>query len=274
MGQLNFPVTQNHILTPKLCYMLSIVLQNQRRRKQRRGNNMASNVWNVTVVLIILVVISFVCYRYFDITDSHLQPRDFSQEELVVKQEAVEANEAQAVQEQKPAVFELQSAKDNNTFLTLVCDFRQVSAALPTGELIMNKEACTMEDFKSALQKFEAEHAGPHYVLFTASLDPNTNEPWCPDCRRSLSVIRQVVAAAGGSLLEIMVGERGVWKSPDHPFRHDQLLKLTGIPTLTRWQGGQPVARVGSELERSKDQTEAKEIAEKFVESTKQVNEQ
>ena len=33
---------------------------------------------------------------------------------------------------------------------------------------------------------------------------------------------------AGGSFVEVRVGEKPAWKSPDHPFRLDPTLKLTG----------------------------------------------
>lgn len=49
-------------------------------------------------------------------------------------------------------------------------------------------------------------------------------------------MVQQVIGALpGATMLEIDVGERAEWKSPDHPLRHDPELKLTGIPTLFAW---------------------------------------
>eukprot|EP01026_Neomeris_dumetosa_P012122 TRINITY_DN14259_c1_g1_i4.p2 TRINITY_DN14259_c1_g1~~TRINITY_DN14259_c1_g1_i4.p2 ORF type:complete len:147 (-),score=12.71 TRINITY_DN14259_c1_g1_i4:191-631(-) len=129
----------------------------------------------------------------------------------------------------------------------------------------MARSACNMHDYVSALESLEKKFPGPHYVLFTASIDSQTGEPWCPDCRRSLNVIRDSVAGTGGTLLEIMVGDRSTWKSPEHPFRHDPTLKLSGIPTLMKWEGGQPVARTGSDLERAQDEQQAKQVLTQFL---------
>ena len=41
----------------------------------------------------------------------------------------------------------------------------------------------------------------------------------CGDCRRAVPVVEAGVAARGGSLLEVWVGPRAVWKDPQHPWR-------------------------------------------------------
>ncbi len=49
-----------------------------------------------------------------------------------------------------------------------------------------------------------------------------------------------------GTLLEVCVGSRPVWKDPGHPFRHDPELHLSGIPTVIRWTEAGPAERVGA----------------------------
>ena len=73
-------------------------------------------------------------------------------------------------------------------------------------------------------------------------------EPWCPDVRRALPVVRKLVAERNGTLLEVCVGQRQDWKDQEHPFRHDPRLKLTGIPALFRWTADGPAERVGETL--------------------------
>ena len=73
-------------------------------------------------------------------------------------------------------------------------------------------------------------------------------QPWCPDVRRTLPVARRLIAETGGTLLEVCVGPRAVWKDLDHPFRHDPELQLGGIPTVIRWTASGPAERVGARL--------------------------
>lgn len=60
---------------------------------------------------------------------------------------------------------------------------------------------------------------GPHYVVAVADPDPATGKSWCPDCVRTVPGVQQAAADAGAALLELQVGPRPVWKSPDHPLR-------------------------------------------------------
>ncbi len=43
-------------------------------------------------------------------------------------------------------------------------------------------------------------------------------------------------AQRGASILEVAVGDRDAWKSPDHPLRLDPKIRLTRIPTLVSWE--------------------------------------
>ena len=49
------------------------------------------------------------------------------------------------------------------------------------------------------------------------------------------------------------LGPRPSWKDPNHPFRLDPFLKLTGIPTLLRIEKGKIVDRVDKKLETAKE---------------------
>jgi len=66
---------------------------------------------------------------------------------------------------------------------------------------------------------------------------------------RTLPVARRLISETGGTLLEVCVGQRSVWKSPDHPFRHDSELQLSGIPTVIRWTPSGPAERAGAHLD-------------------------
>lgn len=119
--------------------------------------------------------------------------------------------------------------------------------------------------FADGKKKFLSEHPAPHYMLFTADPDPATGESWCPDCRRAVGSVRSVVAASGGSLLEVNVGDKPAWKSPDHPFRHDPL-QLKGVPSLLRVApDGHELGRLCPELEGAADAQQAAAITSAFT---------
>jgi len=113
----------------------------------------------------------------------------------------------------------------------------------------------------------------PQYVYYTASPDPATGQPWCPDCRRSLPAARELVAASGGSLAEVNVGPRRAWREPDHPLRTLPWLRLSGVPTFVRWGrdaagGGAILARVDRTLERAGTEAEARQVLGSFLAET------
>lgn len=56
-------------------------------------------------------------------------------------------------------------------------------------------------------------------MLFTADPDPTTGVSWCPDCVRCSPAVKNVMADKKASLLEVLVGQRPVWKDPQHPLR-------------------------------------------------------
>uniref|UniRef100_A0A0N5AB44 Thioredoxin domain-containing protein 17 n=1 Tax=Syphacia muris TaxID=451379 RepID=A0A0N5AB44_9BILA len=77
-----------------------------------------------------------------------------------------------------------------------------------------------------ALKKVAAEKSFRTIILFTGGVDPSTGKSWCPDC------------IAGDITFLILftqfcnVGNRQFWKDRNNPFRTDEDLKVSCIPTL------------------------------------------
>ena len=45
----------------------------------------------------------------------------------------------------------------------------------------------------------------PHYVLYTADTDAETQQPWCPDCQQADPIVEEVIKERGGTLLKVKV---------------------------------------------------------------------
>ena len=63
--------------------------------------------------------------------------------------------------------------------------------------------------------------------------------PFYPvDCVRAEPVIYKTLEASTDdiALLQAYVGDRPTWRNPHHPWRVDSKFKLTGVPTLIRWE--------------------------------------
>lgn len=58
------------------------------------------------------------------------------------------------------------------------------------------------------------------------------------DCVRAEPVIFKKLESASDdiALLRAYVGDRPTWRNPLHPWRVDSRFKLTGVPTLVRWE--------------------------------------
>lgn len=58
------------------------------------------------------------------------------------------------------------------------------------------------------------------------------------DCVRAEPVIYKTLEAFTDdvALLRAYVGDRPTWRNPLHPWRTDPKFKLTGVPTLIRWE--------------------------------------
>ena len=58
------------------------------------------------------------------------------------------------------------------------------------------------------------------------------------DCVRAEPVIYKRLEASSDdvALLRAYVGDRPTWRNHQHPWRVDSRFKLTGVPTLIRWE--------------------------------------
>jgi hypothetical protein len=121
----------------------------------------------------------------------------------------------------------------------------------------------------AAITRLASSTAGgaraPKAVLFTATPDPATGVPWCPDCARTLAGVRK--ALAHGSLLEVEV-TRAEWKNPAAPSPLRAAYGLSGIPALALLsEGGDgAVARLlGPELEGAGSPGEAEALVGRWL---------
>lgn len=133
-------------------------------------------------------------------------------------------------------------------------------------------------------------------LLFLADRDASSNQTWCPgkqlkpppvvllfwdsagassdggcggrvrsraDCNVAEPVIYdRVEAAAKGKekdvvLLRAYVGDKPTWRDPAHPWRADPRFRLTGVPTLIRWENGAAAARLGDDEAHLADKVDA-----------------
>ena len=79
----------------------------------------------------------------------------------------------------------------------------------------------------------------PFIAVFTSQKEPN-GETWCPDCKASAPFIPEIAESAnkkGWKTYMFYVGPREVYKTPDHPFRTNPLIKLKCIPTVAYFDG-------------------------------------
>lgn len=106
----------------------------------------------------------------------------------------------------------------------------------------------------------------PRVAFFNAATDPATGKPWCPDCVKAATGIKDGVDAAGGSLLEVDVGTRAQWKGvADHVSRVSPP-KISGVPTLIAYgSDGEEVGRLGARLEAAADEGAAAACVEEWV---------
>lgn len=98
----------------------------------------------------------------------------------------------------------------------------------------------TVSTFDAVFEKFRSEASQNKFnlILFLADKDPVTSLSWCPDCVTAEPVIYKKLEASPDdiALLRAYVGDRPTWRNPQHPWRVDQRFKLTGVPTLIRWE--------------------------------------
>ncbi|XP_073010292.1 thioredoxin-like protein Clot [Typha latifolia] len=98
----------------------------------------------------------------------------------------------------------------------------------------------TVSDFERVFEKFKLENSGSNlkFLLFLADKDPSTSRSWCPDCNVAEPVIYEKLESSQSdvALLRAYVGDRTTWRNRGHPLRVDPRFKLSGVPTLIRWE--------------------------------------
>ncbi|KAK7301420.1 hypothetical protein RJT34_12284 [Clitoria ternatea] len=106
----------------------------------------------------------------------------------------------------------------------------------------------TVSSFDGVFDKFrsEASQNKANLILFLADKDPSTSLSWCPDCVRAEPVIYKKLEASSDdiALLRAYVGDRPTWRNPQHPWRVEPRFKLTGVPTLIRWENDEVKGRL------------------------------
>mmetsp|Transcript_27446 Transcript_27446/g.81356 ORF Transcript_27446/g.81356 Transcript_27446/m.81356 type:complete len:223 (-) Transcript_27446:109-777(-) len=123
----------------------------------------------------------------------------------------------------------------------------------------------TTETFRDEL-KVVGQGTPPRIVVFSADLDPETGEPWCPDCRLALPAIADMVEGRGGTWLEVRVGDKPTWKDPANPLRTDPALRITSIPTLFEVaHDGALGARNGHDVDDARTAEQMRAAVEGFV---------
>ncbi|KXS20460.1 cysteine synthase B [Gonapodya prolifera JEL478] len=176
------------------------------------------------------------------------------------------------------AALRVSAMSRNAVIVCIVCDRgdRYLSTGLFAPEAgTEDPHPVPLDQFPSAAARLMA-YPGPHYILFSASPDPSREDglEWCPDVRRAVPSIRQLVRERGGTLLEVRVGQRSEWKDQRHPLRQPGWgIEVKGVPALVRWRaarsGNDRWGRsIGKELEGLASEEEARRVAERFLEAT------
>jgi len=103
-------------------------------------------------------------------------------------------------------------------------------------------------DSPAALDKLIDTHSGsePLFLYFVADNVRDTEESWCPDCRAAKAPINHFIENRPKiQFFDCLVGQRDAWKARDHPYRLHPKFKITGVPTLMKWQDGKSVLTLG-----------------------------
>ncbi|KAI8823478.1 uncharacterized protein EV422DRAFT_565422 [Fimicolochytrium jonesii] len=98
------------------------------------------------------------------------------------------------------------------------------------------------EAFDATVKETVANAPGRVFILLFGTEDEKTGESWCPDCVIADPLVRKHVRqVADSTLLEVPVGARSAWRSPDNFYRSHPQLKLTAVPTLFEWGKDGPI---------------------------------
>ncbi|KAG0041420.1 Thioredoxin domain-containing protein 17 [Gryganskiella cystojenkinii] len=95
----------------------------------------------------------------------------------------------------------------------------------------------SIDQLHQVADKAVADHPNKDvFVYFYASIDPATGKSWCPDCVTAGPIVQKHFSGLEDAVfIDAPVGDRPTWKNPEHPLRHDKIIKISAVPTLVRW---------------------------------------
>ncbi|RVE43238.1 hypothetical protein evm_012118 [Chilo suppressalis] len=90
------------------------------------------------------------------------------------------------------------------------------------------------DEFSNYIERLDPN--GPPVFIFFSGWSG-----WCPDSVEAQSVVKACLSELQKFVIFISVDidSRKYWKKPSCPYRTDNRCKLTVIPTLINWKGGQ-----------------------------------
>ncbi|KAK6360851.1 hypothetical protein TWF730_006967 [Orbilia blumenaviensis] len=101
---------------------------------------------------------------------------------------------------------------------------------IPPTEPLTSSPTTSLHPFLASL-----DNDSPLYIFFTASADPTTSQPWCPDVRAAIPVFNSVFESHPSELkvMVVEVGGRDAWKDADNLYKREW--GITAIPTLAKY---------------------------------------
>eukprot|EP00806_Schmidingerella_arcuata_P007518 Macronucleus_7890.p1 GENE.Macronucleus_7890~~Macronucleus_7890.p1 ORF type:complete len:128 (+),score=45.41 Macronucleus_7890:1-384(+) len=91
----------------------------------------------------------------------------------------------------------------------------------------------------------KADAGNKFIAIFTGTINPDTNESWCPDCVVAKPHIQRIVDAAAGRIDFIKgIVTRDEWRgNTAHPYRQPPY-GAQGVPTIVLYEGRNALYRV------------------------------
>ena len=108
----------------------------------------------------------------------------------------------------------------------------------------------TETDAFTAAFNEQAATGNKFLVIFTGSINEETNESWCPDCERAKPIIQRVIDRLNGriTILKGITTEDAWMDNEDHPFRQAPY-EVEGVPTMCFFEGSESLHKDYVELD-------------------------
>lgn len=97
----------------------------------------------------------------------------------------------------------------------------------------------TRPDESASLQAHldEARSAGTvTYLVFFSAKDPQTGQPWCPDCRAALPSIEEMFKENSNLDALLLDVTRQEWKDETNLHEFRTRYDVQSVPTIVKWQ--------------------------------------